>query len=152
MWWTERSELNARATAPVRVGIALLNWNQYADTARCLASLRESHFRPAIVLVFDNGSEDGSAERLKAEYPEIELVLGGQNFGFSEGNNRAAKILLDAGVDYVWILNNDTEVHRTVSGGWFRRWKRIPVSVLSVLKSGSWATAIHRLRGGWISH
>lgn len=93
-----------------KVGVVLLNWNGYADTARCLSSLRESEFRPAMILVFDNGSMDGSAERLQAEFPEIQLVSGGDNLGFSEGNNRAAKILLDAGMDYVWILNNDTEV------------------------------------------
>ena len=104
------SELNANPKDSCRVGIALLNWNQYADTAQCLASLRESIFRPAVILVFDNGSEDGSAERLKTDFPEIKLVLGDKNFGFSEGNNRAAKILLDAGMDYVWVLNNDTKV------------------------------------------
>jgi len=93
-----------------QVGIVLLNWNGYADTARCLDSLRRSVFRPARILVFDNGSTDGSAERLKADFPEIDLVLGGENLGFAEGNNRAARILLDAGLDYVWILNNDTEV------------------------------------------
>mgnify|MGYP003587609250 CR=1 FL=1 len=93
-----------------QVGIALLNWNQYDDTALCLESLRHSEFRPAIILVYDNGSVDGSAERLKADFPEIELVIGGQNYGFSEGNDRAAKILLEAGMDYVWILNNDTKV------------------------------------------
>lgn len=96
--------------APPKVGIALLNWNQYDDTALCLSSLRESLFRPAIVLVYDNGSTDGSADRLKAEFPEIELVVAGRNYGFSEGNNRAAKILLDAGMDLVWVLNNDTQV------------------------------------------
>jgi len=93
-----------------KVGISLLNWNGYADTARCLSSLRQSEFRPSMILVFDNGSRDGSAERLKAEFPEIQLISGGENLGFSEGNNRAARILLDAGMDYVWILNNDTEV------------------------------------------
>ena len=44
-------------TEPVsRVGVALLNWNGYRDTARCLDSLRRSECRPARVLVFDNGS------------------------------------------------------------------------------------------------
>jgi GT2 family glycosyltransferase len=98
------------AAAQPKVGIALLNWNQYDDTALCLSSLRESLFRPAIILVYDNGSIDGSAERLQADFPEIQLVKGGQNYGFSEGNNRAARILLDAGMDYVWVLNNDTKV------------------------------------------
>jgi hypothetical protein len=104
------------ATETPKVGVALLNWNCYADTALCLASLRESEFRPAVILVYDNGSEDGSAARLKADFPEIELVLGGQNFGFSEGNNRAARILLDAGMDLVWILNNDTQVEPACLG------------------------------------
>jgi GT2 family glycosyltransferase len=98
-------------TSPTpQVGISLLNWNGYADTAKCLASLRRSEFRPARILVFDNGSADGSAERLQAEFLEIDLVRSGENVGFSEGNNRAARMLLDAGMDYVWILNNDTEV------------------------------------------
>ena len=93
-----------------KVGVALLNWNGYADTAVCLASLRASEFRPARVLVFDNGSTDGSAERLEAEFPEIELVRAGENLGFADGNDRAAQALLAAGMDYVWVLNNDTRV------------------------------------------
>ncbi len=93
-----------------KVGVALLNWNGYADTATCLASLRASEYRPARILVFDNGSTDGSADRLEAEFPEIVLVRGGENFGFAEGNDRAARSLLAAGMDYVWVLNNDTRV------------------------------------------
>lgn len=102
--------MTAPANPPPQVGIALLNWNQYDDTALCLASLRESRFRPAVILVYDNGSTDGSAERLKQDFPEIELVFGGRNWGYSEGNNRAVKILLEKGMDLIWVLNNDTKV------------------------------------------
>ena len=52
---------------PPRAGVVLLNWNQYDDTACCLQSLRGSICRPAAILVFDNGSADGSAEKLQAE-------------------------------------------------------------------------------------
>ncbi len=103
-----------------KVGVALLNWNQYDDTARCLLSLRKSGFRPAMILVYDNGSEDGSGERLQADFPEIRLVRGGRNLGFSEGNNRAVKILVDAGMDLIWILNNDTEVEPDCLGALVR--------------------------------
>ena len=111
---------------PVKVGIALLNWNQYDDTSRCLQTLRRSEFRPALVLVYDNGSQDGSAERLQADFPEIRLVLGGENHGFSDGNNRAAKILLDAGMDCIWILNNDTEVEPGCLGALVRAMEENP--------------------------
>ena len=97
-------------SAAPKVGVALLNWNGYADTAVCLMSLRASEFRPARILVFDNGSTDGSAERLEAEFPEIELMRGGANLGFAEGNDRAVQALLAAGMDHVWVLNNDTRV------------------------------------------
>ncbi|HOE36284.1 MAG TPA: glycosyltransferase family 2 protein [Kiritimatiellia bacterium] len=93
-----------------KVGIALLNWNQYDDTALCLTSIRESAYPPAITMVYDNGSEDGSPDRLKQDFPEIQLVRGEKNYGYSEGNNRAVKILLDAEMDYIWVLNNDTKV------------------------------------------
>ena len=61
-------------SAVPKVGVALLNWNGYADTAVCLASLRASEFRPARILVFDNGSTDGSADRLEAEISSASRV------------------------------------------------------------------------------
>lgn len=93
-----------------KVGVLLLNWNDYENTAVCLASLRESAFRPYRILVFDNASSDGSTERLAAEFPEITLVRGEKNYGFAEGNNRGAEVLLEDGCDLLWILNNDTKV------------------------------------------
>lgn len=98
------------AAEVAQVGVALLNWNQYDDTARCLQSLRESACRPAAIVVLDNGSEDGSGARLLTEFPEITLVRSESNCGFAEGNNRAARLLLDAGMDFIWVLNNDTRV------------------------------------------
>ena len=103
-----------------KIGVAILNWNGYDDTAQCLLSLRNSEARPAIVLVFDNGSTDGSAARLRAEFPEIDLVLGETNLGFAEGNNRAVQRLLDAGMEYIWILNNDTKVEPDCLGALVR--------------------------------
>ena len=107
-------------SAKQKIGVAVLNWNGYEDTAQCLISLRKSEVRPGIVLVFDNGSTDGSAARLKAEFPEIELMLSGDNLGFAEGNNRAVRRLLDAGMEYVWILNNDTKVEPDCLGALVR--------------------------------
>lgn len=98
-------------TGPVQqVGVALINWNGYEDTAACLKSLRASTLPPAMILVYDNGSEDGSAERVASEFPEIQVVMGGENRGFCEGNNRAVALLLDAGMELIWVLNNDTKV------------------------------------------
>ncbi len=67
--------------------VCLLNWNGREDTLRCLDALRELA-ASTIVVVADNGSEDGSVEAIRAAHPEVELIENGANLGFSGGYNR----------------------------------------------------------------
>jgi GT2 family glycosyltransferase len=96
---------------PDRVGVVVLNYRGVDDTIACVESLAELDV-PARVIVVDNGSADGSAERLAA-LPGIELIVNDRNLGFAAGNNVAIERLLEADVDYVWVLNNDTRVAST---------------------------------------
>lgn len=59
------------------------------------------------VIVVDNGSEDGSAQWIAANYPEVRLIALSENLGFGGGSNagfRAAKN------DVVVLLNSDMRV------------------------------------------
>ncbi len=49
-----------------KVCIILINWNGWRDTIECLESLFRQAYPSFQVLVCDNGSEDGSFDRLKA--------------------------------------------------------------------------------------
>jgi GT2 family glycosyltransferase len=93
---------------PDRVGIVVLNYRGVADTIACVESLVGLDV-DARVIVVDNGSGDGSARRL-ADVSGIELIVNDTNLGFAAGNNVAIERLLEAGVEYVWVLNNDTRV------------------------------------------
>ena len=59
--------LGARGQADKRprLAVVIINWNRYADTIECLESLLRSDERVRIVIV-DNGSTDGTGERLVA--------------------------------------------------------------------------------------
>lgn len=92
------------------VGIVILNWNTYSDTANCLTSLDEITYENMFVVVVDNGSEDGSGERLANEFDWCEFRFNGENLGFSGGCNVGIEYALDEGADYVLLLNNDIEV------------------------------------------
>ena len=46
------------------VYVVILNWNGWQDTLRCLQSVLASSFVRVKVIVCDNGSEDGSVERI----------------------------------------------------------------------------------------
>jgi len=92
------------------VGISVVTWNNYADTAECLDSLLELTYPNAELVLVDNGSTDGSAERLEAEFPSVEVIHTGENLGYAGGMNVGTRAVLDRGVDYVWQLNNDVIV------------------------------------------
>ena len=93
-----------------RAAVILLNWNNYADTKACLDSLSHSTYPDMAVVVADNGSADGSGERLAAEFPQHRHVQTGANLGFARGCNVGiAAALEDPLVGYVVLLNNDAE-------------------------------------------
>jgi GT2 family glycosyltransferase len=85
----------------------VLNYRGADDTVRCVASLRSST-RPARIVVVDNGSHDGSAERLRT-LEGVELIESDRNLGFAGGANLGIERLVDE-VGFVWVLNNDTVV------------------------------------------
>jgi GT2 family glycosyltransferase len=93
------------------VTCVLLNWNGWRDTLACLRALAGSDYPNMSLLVIDNGSTDGSVERIRRAHPDVELIENGSNLGFGSGVNVGLRRALERGVDYVWLLNNDTEPH-----------------------------------------
>ena len=96
-----------------KVAIIILNWNNFEATSDCLKSLENIEYPNYQVIVVDNGSTDGSRERLVKEFEWPRIILNGENLGFSAGNNVGIKEALSDGADYVVLLNNDTNVQNT---------------------------------------
>jgi len=93
-----------------QVFVLVLNWNNWKDTNECLTSLQGLNYANRTVIVLDNGSTDGSVQRIREKHPEVEVMELGENFGFAKGNNAGIRAALDRGAEYVWVLNNDTTV------------------------------------------
>lgn len=96
------------------VRVVVLNYDGGAVTMRCLEALlcteRDGHVLE-IVLV-DNASKDDVVARVRAEHPEIRVVVNATNEGFARGCNVALDNL-DT-IDFVALINNDT----IVEPGW----------------------------------
>ncbi|MBK8045822.1 MAG: glycosyltransferase family 2 protein [Anaerolineales bacterium] len=77
----------ANAT-PLDLAIVILNYNTCGLLRDCLHSLqqRRGTLRAGICVV-DNASNDGSAEMVRAEFPEVHLIANRANVGYSAGNN-----------------------------------------------------------------
>ncbi len=54
------------ATPEPAIGIVLVNWNGWRDTVECLESLLRSPYGAWFAVVVDNGSADGSVERIES--------------------------------------------------------------------------------------
>jgi GT2 family glycosyltransferase len=92
------------------VVIIVLNWNGRKVVLRCLQSLKTLTYPNCDILVVDNGSEDGSAEAISMDFPEVQVVALPENRGYAEGNNAGLEVALKKRPDWILFLNNDTEV------------------------------------------
>jgi GT2 family glycosyltransferase len=91
-----------------RIQIIIVSHNTREDLLACLASLHDAW--PATVdsiVVVDNGSTDGTVERVRERYPKVVIIALDENRGFGAANNVALK---RAQSEYVLFLNSDTLV------------------------------------------
>ena len=93
-----------------RIAIIIINWNTYQLTFNCLKSLEACNYKNKTIFFVDNGSNDGSGDKIALEFPEINYIKNEKNEGFTGANNKALNIILKQSFDYVLLLNNDTEV------------------------------------------
>jgi hypothetical protein len=98
----------ASTEACPRVACIILNWNGWQDTIECLEALRQCDYPSLRLVVVDNGSTNDSVARIRAARPDILLLESGKNLGFAGGNNIGIRYAVARGVDYLWLLNNDT--------------------------------------------
>lgn len=76
------------------LAVVIVNYNTRELLANCLASVYASDTAiPFHVLVVDNLSSDGSAEMVKARFPQATLIVSDRNGGFGYANNLALRWL-----------------------------------------------------------
>lgn len=93
--------------------IVVINWNNSEDTITCIESLQNIDYPNYHVLVLDNGSDDDSLIKLTEitkNLSKVTVFETGDNLGFSGGVNYGIEKSLNMKADYIWLLNNDTEV------------------------------------------
>lgn len=94
------------SSAP-RIDIVIPNWNGRSMLGHCLTSLQQQTARNFRVIVVDNGSEDGSADYVHRDFPDVTVICLRENTGFSRAVNCGIEA---ATADWILLLNNDMEV------------------------------------------
>ncbi len=90
----------------MRSSVIVVSYNSRSDLEACLAGIEAELEASDELIVVDNGSSDGSAELVAAQYPGIKLICSA-NGGYGRGSNLGAAA---ASGDYLIFLNPDTVV------------------------------------------
>ncbi len=96
-------------TSQGRVCAVIPTFNRRELFLETLDGLRRQT-RPADgVLLVDNASTDGVADAARAQLPTIEVLRFEENSGSAGGFGRGARWAVEAGYDWIWLLDNDSE-------------------------------------------
>jgi hypothetical protein len=87
------------------VSIIIVNWNTRELLLNCLSSVFATASGLDVeIIVVDNGSQDGSSEAARKQFPGITIIQNDRNRGFARANNQA---LARATGRYFLLLNSD---------------------------------------------
>ena len=92
-----------------RVTAVVVTWNRRALLMECLERLFAQTWRDMDVLVVDNASTDGTGEALAPliEAGKIAYVNPCENLGGAGGFQLGIRRAVEAGCDYLWVMDDD---------------------------------------------
>jgi len=93
-----------------RVVVLIVTWNRVDEAVRCLESFARLRYPNYEVLVVDDASRDATVSVVRERYPWATMIANGQNLGYAGASNVGFRAALAAGADYVFLLNQDTEL------------------------------------------
>lgn len=90
------------------VVIIILTLRQKEKTLQCLATLCASTTAPLRILVWDNGSQDGTAIAVNQAFPDVLVHEHPTNLGVASGRNAAAALAIEThNPTHLLFLDND---------------------------------------------
>ena len=87
------------------LSVIILNWNTRHLLEKFIPVVVKNSSIPNVdIIVADNGSTDDSLDWLRTNYPQVRIIDFPQNYGFSEGYNKA---ISSVNSDFSVLLNSD---------------------------------------------
>jgi len=94
------------------IWICIPVFNRVDFTIQCIATLTNQSYKNFKIVICDHGSTDGTAERIKNEYPDVILLTGDKSLWWTGAINICVRYVLEYAKesDMLLTLNNDTEL------------------------------------------
>jgi len=89
------------------ISVVIVTWNAKDHAINCLRSIARQASESVETIVVDNCSSDGTADAIRSEFPQVQIIRNERNEGFARGNNAG---LNAARGEYVCLINSDVVV------------------------------------------
>jgi len=96
-----------RKTIAGKIGVVTVLYESGRVLADFFASIESQTYKDFVVYCVDNASSDGSARVCAERGTPYVTIENGRNLGVAAGNNIGIRAAMDAGCEYVLLLNND---------------------------------------------
>lgn len=90
---------------PTPIGVVIINHNTRDLLRACVKSVQME--APCQLIVVDNASDDGSANMMRSEFPEVTLIANAVNRGYGTAANQA---VARCRAPYALLVNSDTHL------------------------------------------
>lgn len=95
----------------INITFLILNYKNIEETIKCVDSIMKNRFDVFSIVLVDNGSKDGSYEKMQRLYSnekDVYIIKSEDNIGFSKGNNLGYSFIRNnLNPDFVVVTNND---------------------------------------------
>jgi GT2 family glycosyltransferase len=93
-----------------RVTIGIVTYNSLHDLPMCFDALHRQTYPHLDVIVLDNASDDGSVAWLRANAPDITLILNTKNIGYARAHNQIIQAASLQSGEFYLALNPDVQL------------------------------------------
>lgn len=111
--------------------IVIVSWNVKDKLRDNLKSILASSGASFEIIVVDNASSDGTADLVRNEFPQVQLIANSVNLGFAKACNQALAL---AKGSYLLLLNPDMKLEPTTLSNCLNWLKNEPRAAISGIK------------------
>lgn len=91
-----------------RIAVIILTLDQRERTLRCIEHFRKTSEPSYRIVLWDNGSQDGTIQAVRRAYPDVIAYHHPENLGVASGRNAAARLAIEAlKPSFLLFLDND---------------------------------------------
>lgn len=89
------------------IAVVIPTHNRISELLNCLESVYQQENAQLQVFVINDGSQDGTTERVKEAYSQTQIIEGDGNLWWTGATNVGIKAALEQGFKYILLLNDD---------------------------------------------